>query len=365
MDVRSDKQEMGVPRYQGNQPRGGRKKRLREDDSPGGSFRRLRTDEKSSEYMNSVSKRTISKPKTRSTTFGTNHGHQEQDSSVLVNPNMAGSIMVDREELVFSKSSKFLDPGLVEFGLRKQLQDSPLVDQIHVFSTLFFRKLDAGRGKWSDYKAVKKWTSKSDIFSKKFIIVPIRENLCWYLAIVCFPGLIFGKPLPQSSPWTSRSYNATAEKTSILILDPYERPHTRTVRILREYLRHEAKKRSGKVVDTFNTELVGAQHLLVPVVLNRDDCGIYLLHYVEMFFANPLEIMALRPDARDKRNERGSRYDELWGTDQVEHKRTYLQKKVQELSAEWLAFNYPCSKNAPATWGNRSHQGPEALESGV
>ncbi|EUC63682.1 Ulp1 protease family, carboxy-terminal catalytic domain protein [Rhizoctonia solani AG-3 Rhs1AP] len=360
MDAQSDNEEMGVPRYRVNPPRNSRRKRSREDESPARPLRRQRTDKESSEYMKS--KRTIRKPKTRSTTSGTHHRDREQDSSVLVNPNMAGSSMVNRNIQADSESIEFLlDPGLIEFGLKMQLQNSPLVDQIHVFSTLFFRKLDAGRGKRCDYEAVKKWTSKCDIFSKKFIIVPINEDFCWYIAIICFPGLIFERPLSPSS----RSSNATAEKTSILILDPRERPHLRTVRILREYLRDEGKKRHGEVVDTFNSDLVGAQHLLMPVVSSYDVCGVYLLHYVEMFFANPLEIMALGPDARKKRNKRGSRYDELWRTDQVKDSWIDVQTKLLDLSIEWSAFNYPCSKNAPARWGTRDFQEPQALASEI
>ncbi|KAF9113200.1 hypothetical protein BGX27_002041 [Mortierella sp. AM989] len=40
------------------------------------------------------------------------------------------------------------------------------------------------------YDAVKSWTNKIDIFSKKYIIIPIHENLHWYLAIISNPGLL-------------------------------------------------------------------------------------------------------------------------------------------------------------------------------
>lgn len=36
---------------------------------------------------------------------------------------------------------------------------------------------------------VKKWTKNVNIFEKDFVIIPINENMHWFLAIICFPGL--------------------------------------------------------------------------------------------------------------------------------------------------------------------------------
>ncbi|KDN44325.1 hypothetical protein RSAG8_05589, partial [Rhizoctonia solani AG-8 WAC10335] len=200
MNTGIDKQEMGTPQYissnQGNLPHDSRKKRLREDDSTSGSFRRrLSTDGKSSEHMNADPKPSIrlkllclpmggtSKPKTRSTASGANHrdykqdsrlvGAQDTDDVVPVNPTMTESVTINRE-LAGSEPGVCLDASLVEFGLRVQLQDSALVDQIHMFSASFFKRMDAGK-KACDYRRVKKWSWKSDIFSKKFIIVPVND----------------------------------------------------------------------------------------------------------------------------------------------------------------------------------------------
>jgi hypothetical protein len=97
-----------------------------------------------------------------------------------------------------------------------------LVDQIHVFNSFFFKKLDGGRGKACDYNSVKKWTSKIDLFKKKFVIVPINEqyvplscllggysSLCisslhWYLAIICFPEHVLRAPPPKPASQSTR-----------------------------------------------------------------------------------------------------------------------------------------------------------------
>ncbi|KAH7341000.1 hypothetical protein B0J17DRAFT_341820 [Rhizoctonia solani] len=407
------------------------------------------------------------KPRTRSTVSNSNQGDIEKDTRpiivpdsdevVLVHPTGAGSVTINRGELARLEPGEFLNDSLIELGLKMwlndlRLKDPTLVDQIHVFSSFFFKKLDAGRGKGCDYGSVKKWTSKFDLFSKKFIIVPINEHLHWYLAIICFPEHILEAPLPQPSAQPTRvtrssdaavkteqrmssesdmqvdktpfvdadagsptvlgmmevdtelasksermaidnnilpesqlsvvdvdptPYNppivdmtnddgeeknasqgasfVRSEKTWILVLDSLGGKHTRTVRILRQYLQAEAQERRGKVVDIKDARssggLVEDKHLSVPVQPNWCDCGVYLLHYVEVFYANPLEIIALPPGAKRKTKEASSRYDELWRTDQVKNKRTVFREKLHQLSAQWLGSKYPTSKNTDPTPG--------------
>lgn len=47
------------------------------------------------------------------------------------------------------------------------------------------------------HSQVKTWTRHVDIFSKDFIIIPVNQNVHWFLAIVCYPGLV---PEASESP---------------------------------------------------------------------------------------------------------------------------------------------------------------------
>ncbi|CEL51692.1 Ubiquitin-like-specific protease 2 OS=Schizosaccharomyces pombe (strain 972 / ATCC 24843) GN=ulp2 PE=1 SV=2 [Rhizoctonia solani AG-1 IB] len=399
-----------------------------------------------------------SKPRTRSTISSSNLEYPKNDTKpvvvedpdevVLVHPTGAGSVTINRGELARLEPGEFLNDTLIELGLKMWLndlrqKDPTLVDQIHVFSSFFFKKLDAGRGRGCDYNSVKKWTSKFDLFSKKFIIIPINEHLHWYLAVICFPEHVLKAPLPQPSAQPSRvtrsSDTATkaehealgsgtlnvedmspiiieagspaelgkmetdadlagrsekmaidsstpvesqqdvvdvdpkgndspevdvmsvdnegedeskvdgSHKTWILILDSLGGKHPRTVRILRQYLQAEAQERHTKVIDIKDARSSGGfvedKHLSVPVQPNWCDCGIYLLHYVEVFYANPLEIIALQPGKKRKPKEVGDRYKELWKTDQVKEKRTAFRQILHKLSAEWLESKASSSKN--------------------
>ncbi|CAE6443039.1 unnamed protein product [Rhizoctonia solani] len=407
-----------------------------------------------------------SKPRTRSAISNSSQAPLEKESKpiivpdadevVLVHPTGAGSVTINRGELARLEPGEFLNDTLIELGLKMwlndlRLKDPALVDQIHIFSSFFFKKLDAGRGKGCDYNSVKKWTSKFDLFSKRFIIIPINEHLHWYLAIICFPEHVLEAPFPQplgQPARVTRSSDAAvsneqrmssesdmqvdqtslidtevgspivpgkaeddkdladksermaidsttppesqpdvvdvdpkpsdttivditndnedtnssqdpsvikSDKTWILILDSLGGRHPRTVRILRQYLQAEAQERRGKVVDIKDSRssggLVEDKHLSAPVQPNWCDCGVYLLHYVEVFYANPLEIIGLPPGAKRKGKEAANRYDELWRTDKVKDKRTVFREKLHELSAKWMESKSSPSKNSASILG--------------
>jgi Ulp1 family protease len=55
-----------------------------------------------------------------------------------------------------------------------RVKDTRLTDEIHVFSSFFFNKLKDKEG--IDYNSVKSWSSKFDLFSKKFVFIPINEE---------------------------------------------------------------------------------------------------------------------------------------------------------------------------------------------
>ncbi|KAF9357281.1 hypothetical protein BGX26_003980 [Mortierella sp. AD094] len=100
------------------------------------------------------------------------------------------SIAVRAEDAVRLEHGEFLNDTLIEFGLKKGLANS--------------------------YEAIKSWTAKVDLFSMKYIIVPIHENLHWYLAIITNPGLLLRKS--ESSSSTSSS----SEPESAILADTLE-----------------------------------------------------------------------------------------------------------------------------------------------
>ncbi|KAG8808071.1 hypothetical protein FRC17_004146 [Serendipita sp. 399] len=69
-----------------------------------------------------------------------------------------------------------------------------LAEQIYIFSPFFYKKLK-NKDFQAGYDAVRKWTSRVDIFTKRYLVVPINdsERVHWYLAIILYPENV----LPQ------------------------------------------------------------------------------------------------------------------------------------------------------------------------
>ncbi|KAF4617751.1 hypothetical protein D9613_006040 [Agrocybe pediades] len=127
----------------------------------------------------------------------------DSDEVILVYPqNAQGAVNVTNGDLARLQPGEFLNDTLIEFGLKlwlKELEEShpDLAKQIHIFSSFFYKKLNSKKDMVQAFASVRKWTSKFDVFQKKYIIVPINEHLHWYLAIICEPEHIL---LPPADP---------------------------------------------------------------------------------------------------------------------------------------------------------------------
>lgn len=123
-------------------------------------------------------------------------------------------VIITRGDFYRLEEAEYLNDTLIEFGLKHHWFAMPgesngttqafTRDDIHIFNSFFYKKLSV-RNKpgykeanpngpsWPAYETVRKWTNKVDVFSKKMLIIPINENLHWYLAIIINPGAILQK----------------------------------------------------------------------------------------------------------------------------------------------------------------------------
>ncbi|CAA7261394.1 unnamed protein product [Cyclocybe aegerita] len=118
----------------------------------------------------------------------------DQDEVILAYPQgVPGAVNITNGDLARLTPGEFLNDTLIEFGLKLWLKDletgnEELSRQIHVFNSFFYKKLNSNKNPEQAYASVRKWTSKIDIFAKKYIIIPINERFHWYLAIIHEPG---------------------------------------------------------------------------------------------------------------------------------------------------------------------------------
>lgn len=108
-----------------------------------------------------------------------------------------------------------MNDTLIDFGLRYLMEDiakrdPTLRDEIYVFSSFFYKRFtEKKRDRKQSYEFVKKWTTRVDIFSKRFLVVPINESLHWYLAVVTNPFLAI--PRVPDTEYILRSPSGSGE----------------------------------------------------------------------------------------------------------------------------------------------------------
>ncbi|KAJ7140225.1 hypothetical protein C8R43DRAFT_892836, partial [Mycena crocata] len=105
----------------------------------------------------------------------------DPDEVILVYPpNQKGAVNITNGDVTRLKPGEFLNDTLIEFGLKLWLygleREKPeLAKEIHIFSSFFYKKLNK-KNPQEGYESVRKWTSKFDLFQKKYIIIPINEK---------------------------------------------------------------------------------------------------------------------------------------------------------------------------------------------
>ncbi|KUJ17311.1 uncharacterized protein LY89DRAFT_50502 [Mollisia scopiformis] len=111
-------------------------------------------------------------------------------SSIIYPPEGRSRATVDQQDIYRLDEGEFLNDNLVTFYLRwleHQLKPE-VAKRVYFQNSFFFEKLSKpakGSKDGINYKAVEKWTAKVNIFEYDYIVVPVNENLHWYVAIIC------------------------------------------------------------------------------------------------------------------------------------------------------------------------------------
>ena len=201
------------------------------------------------------------------------------------------------------RGTEFLNDTLIDFYMeyiRHQMYPG-FSERVHVFNSFFYKKLSqtgwSKRGS-SDvasfaekaHRRVARWTRDVNIFEKDFVIVPINTAAHWYVAIICHPG-------------AAGSGSSHGRETGIIVLDSLGGTHNHVVRNLMDYLTWERHRKVGggdasPKMNYRDAGVVRTAHPDVPHQTNFSDCGLFLLHYTELFFkASPASIRLPAPRA--------------------------------------------------------------------
>ena len=232
---------------------------------------------------------------------------------------------------------EFLNDNIINFYLtwlfKTQLNDK-YKEMVHIYSSHFYTRLRS-KPKKSDkktraemaYEKVKGWTKKINIFDKRMLVFPICEESHWYLVIVCNPGHVLSQSREKDFE-TKRSYQQKYGETRgynpfIMVLDSLGGSHSTAISKIRQYLSFEHLEKR-KLPLNFGKEKMGEKHPPIPYQPNSCDCGLFLLHYVELIFKDPEVFLgAMLPDL-----------SKWFNTSEIDAKREEIAMLIQKIAQE-------------------------------
>nr|KAJ0212017.1 hypothetical protein LSAT_V11C400227230 [Lactuca sativa] len=157
--------------------------------------------------------------------------------------------------------------------------------RFHFFNSFFFRKLgdpekeplDALEGKKA-FQRVRKWTQKVNLFEKDFVFIPVNYNYHWSLIVMCHLGEV-------AKYKDEEDVTELIKVPCVLHMDPIRGSHTGLKGLMKSYLKEEWKGRQQEASEDISSRFDNLRFisLELPQQPNSFDCGLFLLHYVELF----------------------------------------------------------------------------------
>ncbi|XAR53023.1 Ulp1 peptidase [Bertholletia excelsa] len=240
------------------------------------------------------------------------------------------AVSISKRDIEILEPEKFINDTIVDFYI-KYLENKIKPEEkhrYHFFNSFFFRKLadldktppSACEGRDS-FKRVSKWTRKVNIFEKDYIFIPVNFSFHWSLIVICHPGNV------------ANIKDADKDKMSkvpcILHMDSLKGSHRGLKKLIRSYLWEEWKERQNQSSEDVSSTFLNLLFvpLEVPQQENCFDCGLFLLHYVELFLDHaPVDLSPFK-------NAVFSNFlNEHWFPPaEASHKRAHIKKLIYDI----------------------------------
>ncbi|CAN1189077.1 Probable ubiquitin-like-specific protease 2A [Linum perenne] len=253
------------------------------------------------------------------------------------------AILISTSDLVFLQPDTFINDTIIDFYVKYlikykiQQEDQ---NRFHFFNCFFFRKLadldkhlpSVCEGK-DAFQRVYKWTKKVNLFKKDYIFIPVNYSLHWSLIVICHPG--------EVALLKDDGNQKSAKMPCILHMNSIQGSHRGLKNIFRSYLAEEWKVRHHDMVDDVSSKFADLRfiQLKLPQQGNSFDCGLFLLHYLELFLE--LALVNFNPsNLSDYSNVLNKNW---FAPDEASLKRGHIKQLLSEL----LSYNFK---------GNHMHQ---------
>ncbi|KAK5581935.1 hypothetical protein RB653_003516 [Dictyostelium firmibasis] len=195
--------------------------------------------------------------------------------------NKTSQVKIIRNDIRRLEPGEFLNDSIIEFYsmyIKDKILSEEQRKKYFFFNSFFYKQFTNESNESLAYEDVKKWTGKEDLFSKDFIFVPINYAAHWSLMIICYPG-------------ADRVIGEYEKSPCMIYLDSLFKRPGQFANKLRKYLTLEWKNK--KSIDgvtperEFNQDNFPYHISHLPLQNNGSDCGVFLLHYLELFCKEP------------------------------------------------------------------------------
>ncbi|KAL9254467.1 putative ubiquitin-like-specific protease 2B, partial [Drosera capensis] len=205
----------------------------------------------------------------------------------------ADAVSISKRDVDLLLPESFVNDTIIDFYIKYLKNKIPAeeIQRFHFFNSFFFRKLadldknpsSVFEGK-AAFQRVRKWTRRIDLFGKDYIFIPVNYNLHWSLIVICHPG--------EVADFEDREMCKPSRFPCILHMDSIRGSHTGLRNLIQSYLLEEWKERRKETSEDVEPKFLNLRFLSLelPQQENCYDCGLFLLHYVELFVAEaPVE----------------------------------------------------------------------------
>ncbi|XP_020537888.1 probable ubiquitin-like-specific protease 2A isoform X2 [Jatropha curcas] len=196
------------------------------------------------------------------------------------------AVSISKRDMELLRPETFINDTIIDFYIKYLKNKIQPEDQhrFHFFNSFFFRKLadfdkdprSACEGR-AAFQRVRKWTKKVNLFEKDYIFIPVNYSLHWSLIVVCHPGDV--------ACFIDDESERALRVPCILHMDSIKGSHRGLKNLIQSYLCEEWKERHNDTPDDVSLKFSRLRFvpLEMPQQANSFDCGLFLLHYVELF----------------------------------------------------------------------------------
>ncbi|XP_059653242.1 probable ubiquitin-like-specific protease 2B isoform X2 [Cornus florida] len=195
------------------------------------------------------------------------------------------AVSICKRDIELLQPATFINDTIIDFYIQylKNKIKPEEKHRFHFFSSFFFRKLadpeDPSRAceVREAFQRVCKWTRKVNLFQKDYIFIPVNFSLHWSLIVICHPG--------EVADFEGEEIGKSSKVPCILHMDSMKGSHRGLKNLIQSYLWEEWKERQRESVEDVSLKFLNLQFvsLELPQQENCFDCGLFLLHYVELF----------------------------------------------------------------------------------